>query len=50
MESVEAFFKQHLNKEIEGTAKRKDGLGDLIGLSTIRFISQKNTVQGPAVC
>lgn len=32
MESVEAFFKHHSNKEIESTAKGKDGLGDLIGL------------------
>ena len=32
MESVEAFFKHHSNKEIESTAKWKDGLGDLIGL------------------
>lgn len=32
MEKVEAFFKQHLNKEIEGTAKGRDGLGDLISL------------------
>lgn len=32
MESVEASFKQCLNKEMEGTAKGKDGPGDLIGL------------------